>query len=174
MAILTFEPVAGQSGYTSESSMQLKFFTIPVIGGESAADELNRFLAGKSILALERQLVQAGSASAWAVCVSFEPAGQGRAEPAGKRGKVDYREVLSEADFDVYARLRTLRKEIADKEGVAAYVVCTNEQMAAMVTRRVTSGAALREIPGIGDARLGPPSSRRPRREVPLCHQAVR
>jgi len=134
--------------------MQLKFFTIPIIGGESAADELNRFLAAHRIVDLDRQLVQAGRASAWAVCVSFEAAGQGRAEPAGKRGKVDYREVLSQADFDVYARLRTLREEMADSEGVPAYALFTNEQMAEMVTRRVTSATALREIPGIGEARV--------------------
>lgn len=137
--------------------MQLKFFTIPVLGGEDAAEDLNRFLAAHRVLSLDRQLVQAGAASAWTVCVAFEPAGEGRTQggsPPGRRGKVDYREVLNEADFAVYARLRALRKEIAEGEGVPAYALFTNEQMAEMVTRRVTSLAALKEIPGIGDGRV--------------------
>lgn len=133
--------------------MQLRFFTIPVLGGDEAAAELNRFLAAQRILAAERHLVQDGSASVWSVCVSYEPAGDDR-PAAGKRGKIDYREVLNDADFTVFARLRALRKEIAETEGVPLYALFTNEQMAEMVTRRVTGANALCEIPGIGDARL--------------------
>ena len=137
--------------------MQLRFFTIPIHGGGDIADELNRFLAGSRILSIDRHLVQDGANSAWAVCVGFESAGQGRPTSGngpGKQGKVDYREVLNESDFAVYARLRTLRKEIADQEGLPAYALFTNEQMAEMVQRRVATAAAMREIPGIGDARM--------------------
>ena len=137
--------------------MQLRFFTIPIYGGGDTADELNRFLAGHRILSIDRQLAQDGANSAWAVCVSFESAGQGRPQSdtgQGKQSKVDYREVLNEADFTVYARLRSLRKEIAEKEGLPAYALFTNEQLAEMVQRRVVTAVAMREIQGIGDARM--------------------
>jgi len=137
--------------------MQLRFFTIPIHSGGDIADELNRFLVGHRILSVDRQLAQDGANSAWAVCVGFESAEQGRPASGnglGKQGKVDYREVLNEADFTVYARLRTLRKEIADREGLPAYALFTNEQMAEMVQRRVATAAAMREIQGIGDARM--------------------
>lgn len=62
--------------------------------------------------------------------------------------------MLNEQDFAVYAKLRALRKELAEKEGIPAYAVLTNEQMAEMVQRRVQTKAALREIAGIGDARI--------------------
>jgi superfamily II DNA helicase RecQ len=133
--------------------MQLRFFTIPVLGGEAAAEELNRFLAGHRILAVDRHLAQDGGSSLWALCVSYEPVGDSR-PPSAKRGKVDYREVLNEADFTVYARLRSLRKEIAEREGVPLYALFTNDQMAEMVTRRASSIGALREIPGVGEARV--------------------
>jgi superfamily II DNA helicase RecQ len=133
--------------------MQLRFFTIPIPGGDEAAEELNRFLAAHRVLAVDRHLARDGGASVWAVCVSYEPAGESR-PAAGKRAKVDYREVLSEADFTVYARLRSLRKEIAEREGVPVYSLFTNEQMAEMVTRRVDSAAAMREIAGVGEARV--------------------
>ncbi len=133
--------------------MQLRFFTIPVHYGDEIAEELNRFLAGHRILAVDRSFVQDGANSAWSLCVSFEPTGNTRPQ-AGKRGKVDYREVLNEQDFTVFARLRTLRKEIADSEGVPAYALFTNEQLAAMVQRRVQTRAALGEIQGIGEGRV--------------------
>jgi superfamily II DNA helicase RecQ len=114
---------------------------------------LNRFLTAHRILAVDRHVTRDGGASVWAVCVSYEPAGASGA-PAGRRSKVDYREVLSEADFMLYARLRSLRKEIAEREGVPLYSLFTNDQMAEMVTRRVSSIGALREIPGIGEGRV--------------------
>lgn len=78
--------------------MRLRFFTVPLHGGEDAAQELNQFLA--------------------------------------------------------FARLRALRKERAEAEGVPAYALFTNEQLADMVRRRVTSAAVLQDIPGIGEARV--------------------
>jgi superfamily II DNA helicase RecQ len=62
--------------------------------------------------------------------------------------------VLNEADFVVFSKLRDLRKAVAEKEGAPAYSVFTNEQLAAMVTGRVESQAALGKIDGVGSARL--------------------
>lgn len=133
--------------------MKLRFFTIPIRGGGGdAADELNRFLSAHRILSVDRSFVQDGANSAWALCVSFETAEE--SPQVGKRGKIDYREVLNEQDFAAFAKLRTLRKELAEKEGIPAYAVLTNEQLAEMVQRRVLTATALREIAGIGDARI--------------------
>jgi superfamily II DNA helicase RecQ len=133
--------------------MKLRFFTIPIQADAATVEELNGFLAGHRILAVDRFFVQDGANSAWALCVSYELAGDSRPASA-KRGKIDYREVLNEGDFSVYARLRALRKEIADSEGVPVYALFTNEQMAEMVTRRAGSAGDLREIPGVGEARV--------------------
>ena len=94
-----------------------------------------------------------GPNSTWAVCVSFDRYGAQR-PPAGKRARVDYRDVLDEPEFAVFARLRALRKELAEGEGVPPYALFTNEQLAEMVQRRVVSVAALKEIAGIGEARV--------------------
>ena len=132
--------------------MQLRFFTIPVHDGELSAEELSRFLSSHRIIAVDREFVQDGRDSAWAICVSYVQA-EGRPQP-GKKGKVDYREVLSDTDFAVFAKLRSLRKTLADQEGVPAYALFTNEQLADMVQRRVRSVSALREIRGVGDSRI--------------------
>jgi len=97
--------------------MRLRFFTIPVHGGREAAEELDGFLASHRILAVDRHLVQDGANSAWAVCVGFVAGEEERGQPK-KRGKIDYREVLNEQDFAVFARMRALRKELAEGEGV--------------------------------------------------------
>ncbi len=52
--------------------MQLRFFTIPVHGGDEAAEALNRFLGGHRVLAIDRSFVQDGGNSAWSLCVSFK------------------------------------------------------------------------------------------------------
>ena len=134
--------------------MQIRFFSVPVHGGDEAAEILNRFLAGHRVLSMDRSFVQDGPNSAWSFCVHFESS-EGRPDlPPGKRPKVDYREVLNEQDFAIFARLRALRKERAEREGVPAYALFTNEQLAEMVQRRVTTPSALIGISGVGDARV--------------------
>jgi len=138
--------------------MQLQFFTVPVRSGEEETEALNRFLGGHRILAIDRFFIQDGANSAWSLCISFEPAAAlaGRPQAGGKRGggvKVDYRDVLNEQDFAVFARLRDLRKDLAEAEGVPAYAIFTNEQLSEMVQRRVRTMAALVDIKGVGEAR---------------------
>ncbi|MEI2808622.1 MAG: HRDC domain-containing protein [Albidovulum sp.] len=99
---------------------------------------------------MDKQLVQDAGQSYWAFCTGYLD-NQDSPKPASK-GKIDYREVLNEQDFAVFARLRTLRKELADGEGIPAYAVLTNEQLAERVQRRVQSATALREIAGAGEA----------------------
>ncbi len=134
--------------------MRYRFFTIPIHGGEGAEAELNRCLAETRVLTVDRQFVADGANSAWAVCLAVHD-GDGRSPPATRRaGKIDYKEVLSADDFAVFARLRDLRKQLAERDGVPPYAVFTNEQLAAIVQGRVTSPTALKAIDGIGDARV--------------------
>src|SRR5208337_3594726 len=129
-----------------------RFFAVPMLDGEEESQELNRFLATNRVLMVERHFVSDGSSSAWAICVSYLDRSGRPAPELGKR--VDYREVLSESDFAIYAKLRSLRKSMAEKDGLPAYTLFTNEQLAAMVQQRVTSLRALEEIPGVGAARV--------------------
>lgn len=132
--------------------MKFQFFTIPVHGGDDGQDELNAFCAGHKVATVEKQFVANGDESFWAVCVTYV---EGAKKPAlSRKNKIDYREVLNEQDFAVYAKLRTLRKQLAEKEGVPAYALFTNEQLATMVRRRVTTLAALGTVDGVGKARL--------------------
>jgi len=136
--------------------VRFRFFLVSVHSAEDATTALNQFLAGHRILAIDRQFVADGANSAWASCVSFDDSNADATPRSaiGKRGKVDFKDTLSPPEFAVFARLRALRKERADAEGVPAYALFTNDQLAEMVQRRVTSAAALREISGVGEARV--------------------
>src|SRR4051812_38036502 len=132
--------------------MLLRFFTVPVCDGDDVAEEVNRFLGAHRIVAIDRHFVDDGASSAWALCFTYVRFTNRL--PSDRRGKIDYREVLSEADFAVFARLRALHKVLAEREGVPAYALFTNEQLAEMVQRRTRTLAALREINGVGEARV--------------------
>ncbi|HDS15442.1 MAG TPA: hypothetical protein ENN66_02255 [Proteobacteria bacterium] len=67
---------------------------------------------------------------------------------------MDYREILEPETFAVFDRLRAWRKEQAAGEGLAPYVILTNEQLAAIARLDEISLAALGRIDGIGEARL--------------------
>lgn len=134
--------------------MRFHFLTIPAFDPDAAQDALNAFCAQHRIVASERHFADRGVDSFWAVCVTWVE-GSAAAFPAqGKRDRVDYREVLGEADFAVYSELRRLRKQLAEREGVPAYAIFTNEQLAAMVQRRVATAQALGAIEGVGEARV--------------------
>ena len=117
-------------------------------------EQLNAFLRSHKILSVDRRWVEQGASSFWSFCIDYlegAPAGgsgyRGSRGPGG-RAKIDYRETLSQVDFAVFARLRDLRKEIAQAEGVPAYTIFANEQLAQMVQGRATTKAALEKITG--------------------------
>lgn len=129
--------------------MKYAFFTIPVHGGDQETQALNAFCAGHRVLEVNRQFVMDGQQSLWAFCVSY----LGGDSAASPRRKVDYKDVLSEQEFAVYARLRELRSELARQEGVPAYAVFTNEQLATMVQERISTVTGLAGVSGVGEGR---------------------
>lgn len=135
--------------------MKIRTFHIPAIHGEVEAEELNRFLAGTRIRDLERRFVEDGPSSYWAFAVTVVGDRGGSVAASGSgRERIDYKEVLSEAQFAVYSRLRELRKQLSDRDAVPAYAVATNAQLAAMITGSARTAADLARIDGFGDGRL--------------------
>ena len=113
-----------------------------VNGQSETVEALNKLLRGGRIASVQKEFVTDGENAYWAFCV--ESLDGAAVSPGGKSGsgareRVDYKEVLSEADFAVFAKLRDLRKTFAEKEAIPAYSVFTNEQLAAMVTEKVSS-----------------------------------
>ena len=136
--------------------MQLKLFILPVKNLSAAEAEMNAFLRSHRVLAVKKEFVSDGENSFWTFCVEYlesAPGITGGTSLSG-RPKVDYKEVLKPDEFEVFSRLREWRKGVAEKEGVPVYTVLTNEQLAQIIQKKVSSKAALKEIEGVGDARV--------------------
>jgi len=99
------------------------------------------------------RFVEEGERSFWSFCVDFVDArgGSSSSSAAGgswKRNRTDYREVLNAEDFAVFAKLREIRKAIAQAEGVPVYTIFTNEQLAQIVQARAATKSALEQVVG--------------------------
>ena len=137
---------------TGRFEMRYHFFKIPVHFSEKAQDELNNFCASHRVATVEKEFSENGGDSFWAVCVTYI---ENSWKPeTSRKGRIDYREILDEKDFSIFAKLRTLRKNLADNEGVPAYAIFTNEQLATMSRERVKTPGALSAIKGVGKMRV--------------------
>ena len=135
--------------------MKYKFYHIPALHPEETETEINQFCAQHHVLKTEREFVADGCNSFWSICVMYSTDSTVPfTANEGRKNRVDYKEVLSDEDFVIYSGLRDFRKQVAERDGTAVYNLFTNEQLAEMVTQRATSKATLREIKGVGAARL--------------------
>jgi len=132
--------------------LKYQIFFIPAIDGEANAAELNRFYSQHRVVEVEKHFVNNGHDSFWSFCVGYLDTDNRKG--ANLRSRIDYREILNEADFAVYAKLRTVRKQLAEADGVPPYAVFTNEQLATMVTEKIKSKNAMKAIDGVGDTRI--------------------
>lgn len=132
--------------------MKHQFFAIPAQNPAQAQEELNVFCASHRVLHVEKAFVPDGPRSFWSVCVTWLAGDNHKTERP--KSRLDYKEILNEQDFAIFAKLRTLRKSIAEKEGLPVYALFSNEQLAAMVQQRITTAAALGAVEGVGKARL--------------------
>ena len=131
--------------------MKCKFFKVSALNPMDDEQLFNQFCHQHRIVNTEKHFVANGDTSFWSLCVSYLES----AEPvSSKKTTVDYKEVLSEEDFAIFAELRELRKNIANAEAIPVYAIFTNQQLAAMVENRVLSKSAMQTIEGIGQGRI--------------------
>jgi hypothetical protein len=105
--------------------MRFHFAATPVHGGADAEQALNAFLGSHRVLHIERHLIADSAQSVRAICVSYTdatsptPTGPvaSRGGP-GRKERIDHREILDEAAFARFAKLRAWRKLAAGRDGV--------------------------------------------------------
>ncbi len=71
-----------------------------------------------------------------------------------RRGRAAAPPIVSDADSELLDSLRSLRTRLARAQNVPAYVVFSDRTLVELATHRPSTLAAMREIHGIGDAKL--------------------
>jgi superfamily II DNA helicase RecQ len=143
--------------------MQIRIFALPMEGDELATEECNKFLRGQRVLSVQKTAVVDGGRHYWSVCVEYLPrrnaeAGEGPASDGAARSgqppRVDYRALLQPEPFVRFSKLRQLRKQLAERDGVPVYTLFTNSQLAELSRRCPHSKAGIEATDGIGPAKV--------------------
>ena len=133
--------------------MSHKSGDVSPFGERSVTDELNAFLRSHRIVNVEKRLIDGERGTGWVFLVEY--GSDGGKTPSGSAGqRVDYREILSTTEFVLFDKLRALRKELSEKQGIPVYAVFTNEQLAAMVKKPPKTTKDMLAIAGVGEAKV--------------------
>lgn len=128
--------------------IQIKIFTVPIHTGERQLEDLNAFLRSKKILEIDRQFVAEGINSFWCFSVQYTDAF------LPDRTKPDYKILLEEEVFNRFSKMRQLRKQIAQDEGVPPYAVFTDEELSELAKHEVLTLTAMQKVKGIGEKKI--------------------
>ena len=133
--------------------MPIRVFQFP-LPTDPELVELNQFLAAHRIVAVHRETVSTANGPLLLFVVQYLAGQEPTPRPGTVGESIDYREVLTAEDYNVFCLLRNRRKELADGEGTAVFRVFSNAHLAAMVQNRCLDLAACRRIPGISETKL--------------------
>jgi superfamily II DNA helicase RecQ len=134
--------------------MQLKIINVPLVDDGSMQSELNRFLAANRVLEVEQRFFQNEKGGCWSFCIRYIVQAGGMPFVVGSKEKIDYKNVLNEKEFAVFASLREIRKQLATQDAVPAYAVFTDEELAGIARLPKLEISKLTSIKGIGEKKV--------------------
>lgn len=132
--------------------MQIKIISVPAIGGEAMNEELNAFLRGHKILQVEQQLADKAGGACWTFCIRYVEKRAWQSDRPKERK--DYKKALSEEAFGRFARYRAIRKEVAEKDGVPAFAVFTDKELAGLAELEELTPESMKMVRGIGEKKV--------------------
>jgi superfamily II DNA helicase RecQ len=110
--------------------MQIRLFTIPVGDSGNILVEMNRFLRSHKILEARENFIGGEHGACW--CFSIRYMEQQFSPSNEQKTMVDYKEVLDESTFQRFSKLREIRKKAATEEGLPAFAIFTDEELAGL------------------------------------------
>ena len=133
--------------------MQVKLFTIPIENIVDFNDELNSFLNNNKVVEFEKQLVQTASGTYWCFYINYigKYKVKNRYE---KSSKIDYKNILSEAEFKTFDMLRLVRRQISKEDNVSAFVIATDAELADVAKLSKIDIKSLQSIKGFGEGKI--------------------
>lgn len=135
--------------------MQIKIFTIPLSNTEVSEAEVNIFMRGHRVLQVDRHFSSEGGGY-WTLFVEYmEGDPSDKVLPANRRDHRDAAATLSEEAKAKYERMKAIRRTIATRESLPAYLIFTNEELAVLAQMPVLSEETTKHVKGIAPKRLG-------------------
>ena len=128
--------------------MQIQLFTIPVLCLTDQNEELNKFLRNNKILELEKHLLQLTSGAYWCYHITYTDEGKKDFYP---KEKIDYKETLTDEEFQRFSKLRETRKKIAIEDAVSAFVIFSNAELSEIAKLKSPDVNNIRSVKGVGD-----------------------
>ena len=129
--------------------MQVRIYMIPLTDAGGAMQEMNSFLASHRVLEMEQHFHALERGAYWSFCVRYLQSANGGG--ASSKLKVDYRAVLEPEEFARFAKLREVRKVIAQSEAIPAYAIFTDEELASIAQLKEISFSSIQTVKGIGE-----------------------
>ena len=126
--------------------MQYQSFVIQIANPTKTQTELNSFLRAHKIITVNKEFVQSGENSFWALLIEYMDFNSTHSE----KSPVDYRSVLSQEDFELFSQLREERKKLAEQAGLPVYAVVNNAHLAQIAMQKPKTPSELMKIDGIG------------------------
>jgi len=147
------------------SSLRVTVFSLSYLGEEGFdAEPLEAFCREHEVTAWRDHFFVSGGRPQLAVILEYRSRTADRgSQPGQRRGpeqerradQRNYRKELEPADRLLYDRLREWRALRSSRDGVPVYVIFNNRQLVEIARHRPRSKAALREIDGVGEAKVG-------------------
>ena len=100
----------------------------------------------------ESHIVNNGQGSFWSYCIKYLDGTPKNGTI--KRKKIDYKEVLDEISFQRFARMREIRKTLAKAEGIPAYAIFTDEELAGLAKIEKLTSEAMKTVKGVGEKKV--------------------
>lgn len=129
--------------------MQIRIFTLPILGSEALQEELNSFLRARKILQVEKHLISENGGTFWCFCISWLDSTN-----SGEKEKTDYKKVLDESAFRRFSALREIRKRLAQEEALPAYAIFTDEELAGLAQLETLDPTNMKTVKGIGAKKI--------------------
>lgn len=137
--------------------MQIKIFTIPVIGGDQQNEELNLFLRQNKVADVKKEFFGYDNSYFWSFCISYLPDVKMKQEPTDsnrQKEKTDYKNILSPECFYRFSEMRKFRRDIAMSEAIPPYAVFTDAELAEIAKLEEPTMSNLGNIFGIGKRKI--------------------
>ncbi len=131
--------------------MQYKCFKIPLCNPSEFEGDLNKFLLSHRIIKVDKQFFSDNESSQWIFCIEYQERNNVPDKNNVKKSKIDYKDILSEVDFEKFAKLREWRKDKSQKIGVPLYAIFHNEHLAEIAKLKELTKVSIASINGIGE-----------------------